>query len=62
MNYSKLLRKLRQRAFDYPESKAAKFDRILAKVKARYMASPAKREEIAQHEMHMSERLLRLWA
>lgn len=62
MNYSKLLRKLRQRAFDYPEAKAAKFDRVLAKVKARYMTSPAKREEIESAKQRQSERMLRLWA
>ena len=45
MIYEKVLRRLRQKAFDYPESVADKFNRILTKVKAR---SIRQREAIPQ--------------
>ena len=37
--YENILRRLRQRAFDYPESMAEKFDRVLGKVKSRMLSA-----------------------
>lgn len=62
MNYERLLMRLRRRAFDYPASKADKFDRVLHKVKLKYLNSPSKREEIARQQQINSDNMLRLWS
>jgi len=41
MNYPVILRRMRQRIFDYPAALEAKADRVLAAVKARALKHPA---------------------
>lgn len=40
MNYSRVLRRLRQRIFDYPASLEAKADRVLGAVKTKAIQQP----------------------
>ena len=61
MNYQPILRRLRQKAFDYPPEMDNKFARVITKVKARSMAQetrePQKRgpfSGLTRHELAAS--------
>lgn len=61
MNYSKLLRKMRQQIFDYEDKGLGeKASRILEKVKKRHMASPEVRKQMVLAKQNMDERIFRL--
>lgn len=63
MKYAKLLRRMRQRIFDYDgTSKEVKALRVLLKIKARYTQSAAFKAEAEAARQQLSDRMWRLWA
>lgn len=40
MNYTRILRRMRQRIFSYPSDKEAKAERVIGAVKCKVMAQP----------------------
>jgi hypothetical protein len=60
--YTRLLRRLRQRIFDYPPHQALKAERVLLAVKERAMMEPENVEARNRAQQAISERMLRMWA
>lgn len=60
--YTRLLRRLRQRIFDYPPHQALKAERVLLAVKERAMLEPENVEARNRAQQAISERMLRMWA
>jgi hypothetical protein len=62
MNYEKLLRRMRQRIFDYDGTgKEEKAGRALRKIKRKFLESPEHLRHVQRREHELSERMLRLW-
>ena len=58
MNYNKLVRRLRQRAFDYQGEKDIQFDRILKEAVQRKIKQHKQTEQYAKTYARQQERLL----
>ena len=58
MNYNKLVKRLRQRAFDYDDAKGIQFDRILKEAVQRKIKQSKQTDEYKRRYAMRQERLL----
>ena len=58
MDYGRILRRLRQRIFDYPDSTAEKADRVLRAVKVRHLQQRDTRMTPAQRDASYQRKYL----
>lgn len=59
MSYERLLRRLRQRIFDYSDEKQDQASRLIAKCKQRLQ--PMWEAEAAERKREHQDRIMRLW-